>query len=398
MKNILLIWQKEIINTLRDKKTLTMMILVPLLLMPVLMIGLPAVMMVQMEKVEEAEIRLAITGRDEGPALVEFLAEDPRLELVDVADPEASLLAGEIEVMLTLPPGFTAQVEAGQTVTVDIAYEGSRMRSSHGHSQVSALLSMWSQRVVQQRMMDLGVDQQLLQPMGITSRNVAPEERMSGMFLAMIMPMMLVMWAMLGGMYTAIDVAAGEKERLTLEALLISPVSRWQLVLGKYLAVVGTSLGAALITLGSMLISVQVIAPALLTEMDASDLMLSIGGGQIALLLLVSLLTAGWSSAIQVALSVYARSFKEAQSYLSPLAIIAVVPAALTQMVELESATVWYYILPVFNAIFAIKELLMGIINWNNLALVGASSLFYVVLSVALTAYMFGREEVLFRT
>lgn len=398
MKNILLVWQKEVLNTLRDKRTLIMMVLVPLLLMPLITIGMPAVMMVQTEQVEEAEVRLAIAGGENAPALVDFLTQDRQMELIEPEEPESSLAEGELEVLLTLPPGFAEQVAAGQTVTVDIAYEGSRMRSTHGLSHLSALLTMWSQQVVEQRMLDLGVDHQLLQPMTIASRNVAPKERMSGTFMAMIVPMMLVMWAILGGMYTAIDVAAGEKERLTLEALLISPASRLQLVLGKYLAVVVTSVGAALITLASMLISVQVIAPALLADIDVSELTFSLGGLQIALLLAVTLLTAGWASGIEIALSVYARSFKEAQSYLSPLSIIAVLPAGLTMMVELEAASVWYYILPVFNAVFAIKEVLMGFVNWTNLALVGISSLFYVIISVVLTVYMFGQEKVLFRT
>lgn len=187
----------------------------------------------------------------------------------------------------------------------------------------------------------------MLNPLAITRRNMASEERMGGMFMAMIVPMMLVMWAILGGMYTAIDVAAGEKERLTLEALLISPISRFQLVFGKFLAVVVTSVGAALISLTSMFVSVQVIAPALAGENSEvlTEVAMNIGAAQFFLLLVVAVLTAGWASPIEIALSVYARSFKEAQTYLSPLSIIVVIPAVMTQMVEVEAASVWYYVL-----------------------------------------------------
>lgn len=397
MKNILMVWKKEIVNTLRDKRTVTMMVLVPLLLMPVIIIGMPMVMTSQTRQVEEASVRLAVLGSEHGPTLMEFLGRDPKLDVVIFAAPEDALEEGEIEVLLTLPPDFAGQAAAGKTAAIDIAYQGSRMRSEYGSSHVSSLLATWSQDLVGQRMLDLDVDQELLNPLAITYRNVAPPERMSGMFMAMIVPMMLVMWALMGGMYTAIDVAAGEKERMTLEALLITPVSRFQLVMGKYMAVVATSAGAALVSLASMIASVQLVLPILLPEVE-HDLMLSLGGGQIALLLAGAVLTAGWASAIQMALSVYARNFKEAQTYLSPLSIIAILPAALTQMVEVESATIYYYILPIFNAVFAFKELLMGIIDWSHLALVGASSLVYIVLSLALTVHLFGREKVLFRT
>lgn len=128
--NILLVWKKEVLNTIQDKRTLTMMVIVPLILMPV-MIGLPFMMHNQFEQVEESEARVHVIGLEQAPELAALLEQDGRIALVGVDDPEQSLVDGQIEALLTLPPDFSEQVAAGRTVSVDIAFEQSHAFQQH---------------------------------------------------------------------------------------------------------------------------------------------------------------------------------------------------------------------------------------------------------------------------
>ena len=215
-----------------------------------------------------------------------------------------------------------------------------------------------------------------------------------------MIPYFVILLCLTGAMYPAMDLTAGEKERGTIETLLCSPVSRTHLVLGKFLMVLTASIVTALLSIASMAVSFDVGKKMLLafTGGAASPaLQITITGKAIAAIFLVVLPLAVFFSAALLAISIFAKSFKEAQSYISPLMIAVVLPAvaALLPGVELTPALA---LVPVLNTSLVGKEIVTGTYHWNLIALIFLSSSAYAGVAIAIAVKLFQREDVLFRT
>jgi sodium transport system permease protein len=240
------------------------------------------------------------------------------------------------------------------------------------------------------------VDVSLLTPFKVAEENLASEQQMGGSFLAMMLPMFIVLWGLVGGMYTAIDVTAGEKERLTLEPLLVSPTGRAQIVIGKLLAVITTALTALVLAIGSMLVAFVVVPPE--WGPDGSAVALTISPQTALLLLLAALPVALMFGALEMAVCIFARSFKEAQNYIVPLQFVVLIPAiAVITMPDLALSTSTYAI-PVFGAIVILRDLLLGTVGAMEFGIMLGSSALYAAVCIALAVYQFRQERVLFRT
>jgi sodium transport system permease protein len=196
------------------------------------------------------------------------------------------------------------------------------------------------------------------------------------------------------------DLTAGEKERGTIETILCSPVSRTHLVFGKFLMVLTASIATAVLSIASMAVSFGASKKMLLAMTygaTGAALQITITGKAIASIFLVVLPLAVFFSAALLALSLFAKSFKEAQSYISPLMIVAVLPAVASLLpgVELTPALA---LVPVLNTSLVSKEIIAGTYHWNLIALIFFSSSVYAAAALAIAVKLFQREDVLFRT
>jgi sodium transport system permease protein len=196
------------------------------------------------------------------------------------------------------------------------------------------------------------------------------------------------------------DLTAGEKERGTIETILCSPVSRTHLVLGKFLMVLTASIATAILAITSMAVSFGAGKKMLIgITHGAADaaLQVTITGKAMVSIFFVVLPLAVFFSAALLALSLFAKSFKEAQSYISPLMIVVVLPAvaALLPGVELTPALA---LVPVLNTSLVSKEIITGTFHWDLIALIFLSSSVYAGVAIAIAVKLFQREDVLFRT
>jgi len=398
-RHVLTVVRKEAVDTLRDRRSWIAMVLVPLILIPVLLIVAPTAIQSQLEKIEETVGEVAVVGAGEAPSLMAFLGQTEGLAVVESSDPEADLQAGEIHAVLYVPEGFDRAVAAEEPASLRIAYDAADQKSDMTHSRLLAAISAYSAAVSEQRLASRGIDPTIVRPVSTTCENVAPPAKMGRMFLSMIMPMMLGVWAALGGMYAAIDAAAGEKERGTLEPLLSAPPSRVSLVVGKFIVVTTMSFVSATVAVAAMFVAFTIKPEALLGPMASADgLSLSLPLGSLALIAVASIGVAAIFAAIQLAISVYARSFREAQTYLSPLAVVIVFPGIFTQFMPAADAPGWIFSVPLLNSIFVFKELLEGIVNWSHFITMLLSSLLVAYLCLRFTVSLFDKEHVLFRT
>lgn len=392
-RHIWLVMRKELVDALRDKRTWMAMIVIPLIVMPAVTLAGPAIISSQSKKAESAPPAVVIVG--EAPQLRQFLGQSGGFVIADSADPTADLSAGRIQLIVDVPAGFEAALANETPTQLGIKYDGSDMRSETANDRLREALSQFTRAIVTARLTERALDPTLLQPFAVSASNVAPPARMSGMFFGMVLPMLLGTWAATGGTWAAIDAGAGEKERGTLEALLTVPASRLSLVLGKYFVVTLVSLVASLISLLGVVVGYRIGGSVFGLS---STFTLSVSPAMLALMFMISATIAASFAALELAVSIYARSFKEAQNYMSPIAILMVLPGLLTQAVSPREASLGIYCVPVLNVIFTLKELVIGIVDWSHIGITLAVSVVMIAVALRIAVWMFNREEVLFRS
>jgi sodium transport system permease protein len=400
-RNIGIVYRKELTDSLRDRRTVISMLVVPLIVMPLLTIGM-GILSVTLVGLAMREVpRVMILGGNDSPRVLADLRQLADVQIVPAKPDYADEITNkQIRAAVEIPEGFDAKLSSGQSSTVKIyMYEG-EMKSGFGADRLQRFFRELRDRAVREHLEARQLPENLAHPFDIEEKNVAPPEKVGGALIGGIVPYFVILLCLTGAMYPAMDLTAGEKERGTIETILCSPVSRTHLVLGKFLMVLTASIATAVLAIASMAVSFGAGKKMLLAfTFGAADkaLQITITGKAIASIFLVVLPLAVFFSAALLALSLFAKSFKEAQSYLSPLMIVVVLPAvaALLPGVELTPALA---LLPVLNTSLVSKEIITGTYHWDLIALIFLSSSVYAGLALAIAVKLFQREDVLFRT
>lgn len=401
LRNIGIVYRKELVDSMRDRRTVISMIVVPILLMPLLTIGIGAVLARQVgQAMEEVPKVMILNGRD-SPNVRRELQQLEQVTVVHEKPDFAEEISNkQIRAAVDIPADFDAKLASGQPTTVKIyMYEGD-MKSGFGADRLQKFFRDLRDRTVRQNLQARQLPLNLMRPFDIQQQNVAPPEKVGGAVLGGMVPYFIILLCLTGAMYPAMDLTAGEKERGTIETILCTPISRTHLVLGKFLMVLTASLATAVLSLSSMAISFGVGKQLLLGGAHGAvdtALQITISGKAIASIFLVVFPLAVFFSAALLAISLFAKSFKEAQSYLSPLMIVVVLPAVAAMLpgVELNSKLA---LVPVLNTSLVSKEIITGTYHWNYIALIFASSSVYAAGAIAVAVKLFQREDVLFRT
>lgn len=388
------VFAKELLEASRDRRTLMVMILLPAIIMPLATLGIPYLEQRQQRAIATSTPSVAIVGQ--APGLIHLAYTTKLIRPVKTNDPVKALRERRVLAVMRIPQGMEASIARDGQVHVVIQYDASDSESAAARNKVVDLISRYSQQVVARRLLARHLNPADLLPVVLDERNVATQRQLSGLLLASLLPFFIAMWAVVGGMSVAVDLAAGEKERGTLESLLVTPPTREAIVVGKFLAVLAASLGAVIIVITTMMLSLRWGYPYLVHTSTKLDVSLPFGTAVV--LLAIALLFSALVSAIQLAVSVYARSPREAQQYVTPLYFAIVLPGLAVQYISEWQGTSWVYLMPVLNTFFSFRELLLGTINWWHLALTAISCIFYATLILEVAIWLFGRESVIFRT
>jgi sodium transport system permease protein len=401
LRNIGIVYRKELVDSLRDRRTLISMIVVPLLVMPLLTIGM-GVLSIALVGVAMREVpKVMILGGEDSPNVVAELNQMKDLQIVPAKLDYAEEISNKkIRAAVEIPAGFEAKLAAGDSSTINIyMYEG-ELKSGFGADRLQKFFRELRDRSIREQLQARNLPENLAHPFDILETNVAPPEKVGGAVLGGLVPYFVILLCLTGAMYPAMDLTAGEKERGTIETLLCSPVSRTHLVLGKFLMVLTASIATAILAITSMALSFGAGKQMLLSiTKGASDPALQItitAKGLVAIFIVVLPLAVFFSAAL-LALSIFAKSFKEAQSYISPLMIVIVMPAiaSLLPGVELSPALA---LIPVLNTSLVGKEIITGTFHWNLIAMIFLSSSIYAGIAIFIAVKLFQREDVLFRT
>src|SRR6266851_4490956 len=236
----------------------------------------------------------------------------------------------------------------------------------------------------------------VLSPFAIKQENVAPPEKVSGATFGSFIGYTVIILCMTGAMYPAIDLTAGEKERGTMETILSSPISRLDLVCGKFLLVFSASLATAILSVISMGGSFAILGHTNLMNSSSGGQTLALNLGLLSVFLM-ALPLAFLFSAVLMTIALFAKSYKEAQSYLTPMTFLIVIPAVASVMPGVE-LTPKLALIPILNTSLVCKEIIAGTYHWNSIALIFVSTCVYAGGALFLAFKTFQRESVLFRS
>lgn len=404
LRPTLLVAHKEILSTLRDRRAILSNLLIPFLLLPVFMLGLPLLLggLFERETAEVTEVGVQGLERMPGP-LAQALA-GRNLTPVAVNDVTAAVQDGQFDAGLRVPEGFGASLAQGDAQLELVRRSG--LRSDLLSSRLEGAVNDFRDEIVGERLRAVGLGPEVLEP--VTVRTVdasSPAEQASGN-LGWLIPFFIMIWTLTGGQMTAIDATAGEKERGTLEVLLVTPIRRVEVVLGKFLATLLFGLSAAVMAILGLLVSSFVLGILFLGRLgdEGRELATAMGGSlaldgaSVGALLVSSLLLAALVAALLLSITLFARSYKEAQSYVAPLSFVLILPVVGLQFADFLELGTAFYAVPALGTLLLMDEIVGGGAAPAALALAWGSSLVTTALLLGFALLNFRREGVLFRT
>ena len=401
LRDIGIIYRKEMKDTLRDRRALISMIVVPIVLMPLLTIGIGVLSAEIVGRAMEEIPKVMILGGADSPNITaELRAQSDMLVVPAGSDYAQQIEDKRIRAAVEIPPDFDASLAAGTPSTVTVYdYEGD-LKSGIAADRLQKFFGDLRDRTVRDHLAAQRLPDALIHPFEIREQNVVSREKVTGAMVGGIVPYFVILLCLTGAIYPAIDLTAGEKERGTMETILSSPVSRTDLVFGKFLTVLTASLATAFLAVLSMAVSFGIGKGLLMSLTDAgqgNDFTLTINPGSVAAVFAMVLPLAVLFSAALLAIALCAKSYKEAQSYLQPLTIIVVVPGIVSLLpgVDLNARLA---LIPILNTSLVSKEILMGTYHWHYIALIFISSCVYAAAALTVAVRLFEREDVLFRT
>lgn len=396
MKNsvIWIVFKKELVDTFRDKKTIIVSILLPLILFPVLFWFMGRSMDSTVNQVEN-NMKVAIV--DSGNTKFgEYLKKQSSLKSTTSSNVSEDVKSGKILVSIEIPNDFDKTVDKDMASKIILTYDNSSQQSQMAIGKVNELIGKYTQQIVAERLSKRNINPEILNPVQIETKTSVKESEGNSMFmLSLLLPLMLFIYSVTGPMGAAVDLGAGEKERGTLEPLLTTRADRLSLLWGKFFAITVVGLMTTLASMGGLLIAMKQKG-----GMFNGGAGSGIGMNITSLLLigLIAILVTMVFGALELSISIYARSFKEAQTYITPLMIIGFIPAYATYMLDAKNIELFYFNIPLANAVCLMKEFIVGIYNYTHIGITLGWMIVYIIVSILFARYMFSREDVIFRT
>ncbi len=352
LARILVVFRKELVDNLRDRRTL-FGATASILLGPAMLLLLFTVMGRANSERAERPLPLPVVGAEYAPNLISFLKQNNVDLLPGPSDPEAEVRTDRQAVVLVIPESYGSDFRAGSPATVRLVADESRQRSASSVSRARRLLQAYSQQTAAARLMSRGVSPQVVSALAIENVDVSTPQSMAAGLLNMI-PFFLIFSVFIGGMYLAIDTTAGERERGSLEPLLINPVARRDLVLGKLSAIL---LFTLLAVIGTLVAFSLILGLLPLEEYFGVQFSLS-PASLVAVFLIVAPMTL-LAAALQMIVATYTRSYKEASSYLGFLPMVPGIPGLVLTFLPVK-AELWPMLIPTFGQQLLIIQVIRG--------------------------------------
>jgi sodium transport system permease protein len=381
------VYAKELRDALRDRRTALMIFVASILTGPVTLVLAAQFISGLEEKADILKVRIA--GRAFAPALVNFLQRND-VQIEDApADYEARVKEGRLDAVIVVPEDFDERYLGGDTAKVEIVYDDSRTDSSPSIRQAERLLRAFNRETSMLRMVARGVSPDLSEPVKVGHVNTATP-RQKGAFLLFLIPMFAILSPLLGGMSIAIDSTAGERERGSLEPLLANPVPVSRIVMGKWLAAWTFASGAAILTLGGFVVAASAYSGKRLAAL------MTFGVPELVQFVAMVVPFAAMTSALQMLICTYGRTYREAQTYVSYLATVASFVPLIVMFTGMKDAF-WQLLVPVLGQQVVLSRVVRGDLVTGLDWLMPASVAFAIAaLAIAGVSRLLGDERIVF--
>jgi len=400
LRNIGIVYRKELREALRDRRTVIASVVIPLFLFPLLSVGFIALVSNIVNKTEEASPKVMVIGGDDSPGVLAALKATPKVEIVPASPNWKDLVVEkDVPIAVEIPAGFDKSMADQKKLEVFIYKYTGELKSETAAGKLNDSLRTYRENVVKNRVVAQKLSTEVLDPFQVTQKNVAPAEKSGvALFFGGFIAYIVVFLCFNGGMHPAIDLTAGEKERGTMETILSSPIARSHLVVGKFLLVLTTALSTAALSVISMGISFTLVHAfqAKAAEAGKEGMEMHIGIGAALSVFMMAIPLAVLFSSVQLMIASFAKTYKEAQTYLVPLIFVVIIPAIAAMLpIDLSAKLA---LVPILNVSLLCKELVIGTYHWNYIAIIFTSTCAYAAVALFLAVKMFQRESVLFRS
>jgi sodium transport system permease protein len=395
MKPWQVVFRKEFREVFREGRTRFGLIVSPLLITPLILAGIGTMARNQAKEAQQETVSVAFVGLANAPSLRKFVEAAPHLKITETteAEAEAKIRKRTIYAAAVVPPEAEQEMQAARPVPITLLRDSGSQTSQQAAERLSLLFDSYGKQLLAKRLADRGISPEFATAFDVRERGIHGEASASMLMLATFLPYVLAVSALMGGIYVANDSVAGEKERGTLETLLVSPASRQDLATGKFLAVACVALVSSLLSLVGLIWPFYVRLP-MFEWMSKAGLTLHVGA--MCALLLVQIPIAVLGAGLLLTVSTYARNQKEMQTYLAPLLLVITVLAMTTMFLKVETPLIWA-VVPVTNAAMVIKQALEGVTSLPFLLLASLTSLVYAALAVFVAARAFQKEGILLK-
>ena len=393
MTNFLTVLKKELLDIVRDKKTLVFTLILPILIYPIMFKFMSSAMEKTLSDVQK-EINIYIDG-DKNSSMAKAITSLDNIKLPEIESPTESLKNGDIQLIVKIPENFDENISQGKNDTIELLIDEESNKSMIASSMVNEIYESYKKSIVEQRLADKGIDSSILTPFEVSVKSGinADNEDINGgaaMLLTMI-PTLIVILMVSSTVGMAADLGAGEKERFTFEPLLSTSAKRASLLWGKIGALCTVSFIALMANLTAMVISMQKFM------IVGEEVNFKLTPATILGMLIIGALVLITLSALQISVSIYARSTKEANSYLAAITMPTMILAFLPYMMDAKGINPAFFNIPITNAICLMKEFTVGIFDIKHIAIVVGWHIVYIIASIIFAKFMFSKEEVIFR-
>jgi sodium transport system permease protein len=373
VRALAIVFRKELSEIVRDRRTL-MAIALAALATPTVLIVISQV------STKTATQAYTVGYSGEIPTGLDILLSATGLKLEPVSDPAAAA---------------KQQVDLGvvfQLTQIDEYYDPTRQSAQIADTRLQTVLGQYDAAKAAAALREKGVDPALLNPLPVNVHPLSSPVKAAGnAFLSFFLPYILITMVLTGGLSAALDTSAGERERKTLESLLLTPTPRSRILVGKILAVSLISLVAAVAAIGSMLLALSQI-PLLGSHVSLSPL------AAVVMVWLAILLAVSFSS-LTIALGTLAKTFRQGQAYATPLYFITIFPASIILFIPDFNPNLAYYLIPILNAVLVLRDAIVhNSVAWPALAVTTASLIATGLICWFAALRLFTREALLVRS
>jgi len=391
MKAMLTVFLKEVKENLRDKRTLTSALLTGPLIGPIIFVMIMNAMVTRELDRAEQPLKVPVIGAQYAPNLIDALKQQGLVPQPPIVDPEAAVRDRNTDVVLRIPATYSKAWSQGELAQVELIYDASQHDSSTPVDRLKKMLQSYAQRQGAMRLVARGMSPTVMVPIAVDERDQStPQSRAGQMFS--ILPYFFVLTIFMGGMYLAIDLTAGERERQSLEPLFANPVPRWKILLGKLAAICAFSLASLLISVIAFGIAGHLIPT------DKLGMVLNLGpefAGKVLLLVLPLVMLL---AALQTLVAAFAKSYREAQTYLSILMLVPALPSVMLSVMPVKVAD-WMYAIPLLGQQVGITELLRGgHVGASQIVTCLGAGIVVAVLATLVTAHVYRSERLAIST